>query len=922
MDNNIIEVIVSYPTVEAEITYPTLELSTDKVVNFTDNSVRNSWGEITGDINNQADLNLALNNIDSNIAAAVALLNDAINLKEALANKGVAGGYASLNAQGKVPQSQLDIASQVNADWDSISGVSRILNKPIIPSVSGLLIGSNNLSDLGDVATARSNLELDNLVNVDNTNPANITQTSIYRFTTDTEKATWDAKQAVLGYVPQNLAEKNIPGGYAGVDGSGFIPSSLLPAYVDDVLEFANLAAFPTVGETGKIYVTLNTNKTYRWSGSAYIEIASSPGSTDSVSEGSTNLYFTENRVRNTVLTGLSFVVNSAIVAGDNILQALGKLQAQITARLIAANNLSDLTNIIEARNNLGLGTLSIQSGTFSGNSSGTNTGDETAGTIQSKLGVANTSNSGYLTSTDWNIFNNKQSTLISGTNLKTINSTSLLGNGNIILPTVAGSTGQIQFNNAGGLGADSSLFWDNTNKRLGINNSSPTAQLDITNSSIAQVPLTIRGAASQTANLQEWRNSAGSVLASVSSAGNITMGGWVTNVTGSSAINFGGSSSIFLSANNQLQIQGNANAVNFPSGISTNSIRGNVSFVYGDITFGKQAGNDTTIRSANQPLRLQSGSGFNTEINITSGSVLMGATKIQSTASTVMPLVVQGAASQTANLQEWQNSTGTVLARVLSTGDILSSGKVCFNGLSNSISRSADGGTQIMCAASYFKFVDASSNFLFGLQTDQILRISNKTVIDGKGSVYRSHISESHYSNGESYRPSTDQIAYANFSFYGADVLTNNKGSALTINNRASVYIDSFPSTNINNVYPLLGNKWSLWIADGDQYIQGGNLKIGGSANSASRLDIEANSTTDVTVVIKAIASQTAPLLEVRNSSGVSKTSITKDFELQTSAGSGAPGTTPADGAMYVDTTNHRLYVRSDGTWKYTTLI
>jgi hypothetical protein len=534
MDNNIIEVIVSYPTVEAEITYPTLELSTDKVVNFTDNSVRNSWGEITGDINNQADLNLALNNIDSNIAAAVALLNDAINLKEALANKGVAGGYASLNAQGKVPQSQLDIASQVNADWDSISGVSRILNKPIIPSVSGLLIGSNNLSDLGDVATARSNLELDNLVNVDNTNPANITQTSIYRFTTDTEKATWDAKQAVLGYVPQNLAEKNIPGGYAGVDGSGFIPSSLLPAYVDDVLEFANLAAFPTVGETGKIYVTLNTNKTYRWSGSAYIEIASSPGSTDSVSEGSTNLYFTENRVRNTVLTGLSFVVNSAIVAGDNILQALGKLQAQITARLIAANNLSDLTNIIEARNNLGLGTLSIQSGTFSGVSSGTNTGDETAETIQSKLGVANTSNSGYLTSTDWNIFNNKQSTLISGTNLKTINSTSLLGNGNIILPTVAGSTGQIQFNNAGGLGADSSLFWDNTNKRLGINNSSPTAQLDITNSSIAQVPLTIRGAASQTANLQEWRNSTGTVLASVSSAGSlVAQGGAFTATNG-----------------------------------------------------------------------------------------------------------------------------------------------------------------------------------------------------------------------------------------------------------------------------------------------------------------------------------------------------------------------------------------------------
>jgi hypothetical protein len=54
------------------------------------------------------------------------------------------------------------------------------------------------------------------------------------------------------------------------------IDSIYLPSYVDDVLEYANLAAFPTIGETGKIYVTLDTNKIYRWSGSAYVEI--SPG--------------------------------------------------------------------------------------------------------------------------------------------------------------------------------------------------------------------------------------------------------------------------------------------------------------------------------------------------------------------------------------------------------------------------------------------------------------------------------------------------------------------------------------------------------------------------------------------------------------------------------------------------------------------
>ena len=57
---------------------------------------------------------------------------------------------------------------------------------------------------------------------------------------------------------------------------SGTISASVLPSYVDDVLNFANLAAFPVAGETGKIYVTEDTNKVYRWSGSVYVEISSS----------------------------------------------------------------------------------------------------------------------------------------------------------------------------------------------------------------------------------------------------------------------------------------------------------------------------------------------------------------------------------------------------------------------------------------------------------------------------------------------------------------------------------------------------------------------------------------------------------------------------------------------------------------------
>jgi hypothetical protein len=96
----------------------------------------------------------------------------------------------------------------------------------------------------------------------------------------------------------QLKSEKGAVSGYAGLDGSGKVPAAQLPAYVDDVLEFANVAAFPATGTVGIIYVALDTNRVYRWSGTAYIEISPSPGSTDSVPEGSVNFYYTDVRAQ------------------------------------------------------------------------------------------------------------------------------------------------------------------------------------------------------------------------------------------------------------------------------------------------------------------------------------------------------------------------------------------------------------------------------------------------------------------------------------------------------------------------------------------------------------------------------------------------------------------------------------------------
>ena len=68
--------------------------------------------------------------------------------------------------------------------------------------------------------------------------------------------------------------EKGANSGVATLDATGKVPSSQLPSFVDDVIEAANFAALPETGEGGKIYVTLDDNKTYRWGGTTYVEIS------------------------------------------------------------------------------------------------------------------------------------------------------------------------------------------------------------------------------------------------------------------------------------------------------------------------------------------------------------------------------------------------------------------------------------------------------------------------------------------------------------------------------------------------------------------------------------------------------------------------------------------------------------------------
>ena len=82
-------------------------------------------------------------------------------------------------------------------------------------------------------------------------------------------------KAMVEAVLTGTVTSHNHDGRYAPLSG-GLIPSQYLPSYVDDVVEYASLSAFPATGEGGKIYVALDTNLTYRWGGTSYVEISPS----------------------------------------------------------------------------------------------------------------------------------------------------------------------------------------------------------------------------------------------------------------------------------------------------------------------------------------------------------------------------------------------------------------------------------------------------------------------------------------------------------------------------------------------------------------------------------------------------------------------------------------------------------------------
>ena len=157
-----------------------------------------------------------------------------------------------------------------------------LMSKDMLTKLNGIAAGAQVNTVTGVKGSSETNYRTGNInitkANIGLSNVENKSSATIRGELTNANVTT------ALGYTPLNSNLKGAKSGLAELDANGKVLTSQLPSFVDDVIEAENFAVLPNEGETGKIYVTLDDNKTYRWSGSAYVEISASLalGETDS----------------------------------------------------------------------------------------------------------------------------------------------------------------------------------------------------------------------------------------------------------------------------------------------------------------------------------------------------------------------------------------------------------------------------------------------------------------------------------------------------------------------------------------------------------------------------------------------------------------------------------------------------------------
>lgn len=239
------------------------------IIGNGDITVQSDWNQTNSSANdfikNKPTIPAAQVNSDWNASSGVAqILN-----KPSLATVATSGSYNDLSNKPTIP------AAQVQTDWNAITGMGVLLNKPNLAAVA--TSGSyNDLSNKPTIPTKVSDLTNDAGYT---TNTGTVTQVKL-------GSTAYNPSSGIVSLpaYPTTLPASDVYAwakaaskpNYSFSEISGTVSSSQLPSYVDDVLEYSTKNNFPSTGESGKIYVALNTNLTYRWSGTAYVEISPS----------------------------------------------------------------------------------------------------------------------------------------------------------------------------------------------------------------------------------------------------------------------------------------------------------------------------------------------------------------------------------------------------------------------------------------------------------------------------------------------------------------------------------------------------------------------------------------------------------------------------------------------------------------------
>lgn len=179
-----------------------------------------------------------------------------------LGNVGNFKAVSTVASQGLTTTEQANARANIGAGTSSFSGsYNDLSNKPTLGTAAAKDIPSSGNASSSQVVMG---------------NDSRLTDSRNAKDVSSWAKASTKPSYTASEVGAIATTAKGAASGVAELDSTGKVPSSQLPSFVDDVLEYSSKSSFPTTGETGKIYVDTTTNLTYRWGGTEYVEISAS----------------------------------------------------------------------------------------------------------------------------------------------------------------------------------------------------------------------------------------------------------------------------------------------------------------------------------------------------------------------------------------------------------------------------------------------------------------------------------------------------------------------------------------------------------------------------------------------------------------------------------------------------------------------